>query len=247
MKRLRQPAYTGSNRCVPCTVLNGFIAVFVSILLGVFLYPHLGGVLVLLSVSVFLFVLLVIIWLRGYLLPGTPTLTKRYFPPWLLAIFGHVPDDPFDETVELPETDLLEPCNTDTQYRLVLSIVTEIEDIVALLDVEHDADRFLAQLADIATLEREETYRATSEGAIIHEWNSEAALLTDIAIAEVLEWHVPLWNDLSGSERLQLIVGLRLLYERGRMGTTEACVSNRELRDAMRAIEAPGASQERII
>ncbi|QIB75646.1 hypothetical protein G3I44_15940 [Halogeometricum borinquense] len=76
---LRQPEYTGENRCEPCTVLNLVIAA----LLGSFVArkSKLGGW-VAVTVSVGL------IYLRGYLIPGTPTLTKQYLPPTLLRWFG---------------------------------------------------------------------------------------------------------------------------------------------------------------
>ncbi|WP_123536410.1 hypothetical protein [Halosimplex salinum] len=90
--RLRQPQYTGENRCLPCTILNVAIASVGATLLVAWLtaagYATVGlwagtGVLVL---------SLAAIWLRGYLVPGTPTLTKRYLPASVLAAFGKTPD-----------------------------------------------------------------------------------------------------------------------------------------------------------
>lgn len=78
LDRVRQPEYTGENRCVPCTVVNVVIAAVGS------------GAVALLSppVGVVLFVgSLVAIYLRGYLVPGTPSLTKRYLPERIRARF----------------------------------------------------------------------------------------------------------------------------------------------------------------
>jgi hypothetical protein len=80
--QFRQPEYTGENRCIPCTVTNVAIAAVLSVGIGV-LFPPAG-------VAVFVGSL-VAIWLRGYLVPGTPQLTKRYFPDWLLAYFDKGP------------------------------------------------------------------------------------------------------------------------------------------------------------
>ncbi|MDF9747762.1 hypothetical protein [Natrinema salsiterrestre] len=80
---LKQPEYTGENRCEPCTVLNLAIAAVVGSLVA--RKSRLGGLLAI-AVSVAL------IYLRGYLVPGTPTLTKRYLPPEVLRWFGKEPD-----------------------------------------------------------------------------------------------------------------------------------------------------------
>ncbi len=79
---LKNPEYTGENRCVPCTVVNALIALAVSGLAALAL-PPLG--LAVLAVSALL------IYFRGYLVPGTPELTKRYLPPRVLATFGKNP------------------------------------------------------------------------------------------------------------------------------------------------------------
>ncbi|MDL0133230.1 hypothetical protein [Halobacterium salinarum] len=82
-ERFRQPEYTGENRCTPCTVLNLIIAAILGSAIA--RKSRLGGVIAV-GISVGL------IYLRGYLLPGTPTLTKRYLPPAVLHWFGKEPD-----------------------------------------------------------------------------------------------------------------------------------------------------------
>ncbi|ELY35984.1 hypothetical protein [Natronorubrum tibetense] len=76
---LKQPEYTGENRCEPCTILNLAIAVVVGSLVA--RKTKLGG-LAAVGISIGL------IYVRGYLVPGTPTLTKRYLPPEVLRWFG---------------------------------------------------------------------------------------------------------------------------------------------------------------
>ncbi|WP_318568564.1 hypothetical protein [Salinigranum marinum] len=88
---VRQPEYTGENRCLPCTVVNVLVAAVAAALLSVVLTPLVG--LVGFAVGVGL------VYLRGYLVPGTPQLTETYFPPWLLRLFGKEPIEAVDTGV----------------------------------------------------------------------------------------------------------------------------------------------------
>lgn len=78
--RLRRPEYTGANRCLPCTVLNVGIATVVAVAVSVLVGIKVGALLLAASLAT--------IWLRGYLVPGTPELTKRYLPERALRLFG---------------------------------------------------------------------------------------------------------------------------------------------------------------
>lgn len=78
----RQPEYTGDNRCKPCTILNVVLAGLLSSAIA--RKSRVGGyVAFLISIG--------LIYLRGYLVPGTPELTKRYLPPEVLRWFGKEP------------------------------------------------------------------------------------------------------------------------------------------------------------
>ncbi|QLH80255.1 hypothetical protein [Halosimplex pelagicum] len=90
--RLRRPEYTGENRCLPCTVLNVGIASVGATLLGAWLVAAGYSTAAAGVATAVLAVSLLTIWLRGYLVPGTPTLTKRYLPAPVLAAFGKTPD-----------------------------------------------------------------------------------------------------------------------------------------------------------
>ena len=83
MGRLRRPEYTGENRCLPCTVVNVGIAAVGAAAVALIGGPFLG--------ATGFGAALGAIWLRGYLVPGTPELTKRYLPEPILALFGKVP------------------------------------------------------------------------------------------------------------------------------------------------------------
>ena len=83
LDQYRQPKYTGENRCLPCTAVNVAIAVVFAALFSFVGTPFLG--LLVLGGS------LLAIYLRGYLVPGTPELTKQYLPDWVLAMFDKQP------------------------------------------------------------------------------------------------------------------------------------------------------------
>ncbi|WP_254525452.1 hypothetical protein [Natrinema caseinilyticum] len=108
---LKQPEYTGENRCEPCTVLNLLIVAVIGSVVA--RKSRLGG-------AVAVGVSIALIYLRGYLVPGTPTLTKRYLPPEVLRWFGKEPDPAvasglgFDDSTAAPDAvelshDRLEP------------------------------------------------------------------------------------------------------------------------------------------
>ncbi|WP_436928414.1 hypothetical protein [Halosimplex halobium] len=90
--RLRRPEYTGENRCLPCTVLNVGIASVGATMLGAWLVAAGYRTAAVAVATGVLAVSLAAIWLRGYLVPGTPTLTKRYLPASVLAAFGKAPE-----------------------------------------------------------------------------------------------------------------------------------------------------------
>ncbi len=82
---LKQSEYTGENRCLPCTVVNALVALVAAAVVGRRSRRAGAGVLVGSAV---------VIYLRGYLVPGTPTLTKRYLPEEALRLFGKEPVEP---------------------------------------------------------------------------------------------------------------------------------------------------------
>ncbi|GAB3680299.1 hypothetical protein GCM10028857_02830 [Salinarchaeum chitinilyticum] len=80
LEGIRRPEYTGANRCLPCTAVNVAIAIAGSLLLSIASAP-----LAVVAFGASLFA----IYFRGYLVPGTPELTKRYLPDSVLAYFEH--------------------------------------------------------------------------------------------------------------------------------------------------------------
>ncbi|MGQ3330944.1 hypothetical protein [Halorubrum sp. FL23] len=83
VEELRQPEYTGENRCEACTAANVTIAGVLGVILS--RRSKFAGVMVVgISLS--------LIYVRGYLIPGTPKLTKRYMPAPILRLFGKDPE-----------------------------------------------------------------------------------------------------------------------------------------------------------
>lgn len=121
LEQYRQPEYTGENRCLPCTAVNVAIAVVVSALASFVGTPVLG--LLVFGGS------LLAISLRGYLVPGTPELTKAYLPDWVLATFDKAERPPSE-----PEPDL-SAASEDPAETAESTSAPESEDATVTSDV----------------------------------------------------------------------------------------------------------------
>lgn len=234
--RVRQPEYTGENRCVPCTAVNGLLAVVLAAVVGYAWtltvgpgwWVPAGCVLVVSGLS---------IWLRGYLVPGTPALTKRYLPDWLLAYFDKGPaaragvadgtatvgeaDDHIEDVN--PESLLLaagvvEPCEHEDDLCLVAGFERAWSERMADLR-EGDADRTaLAERLDVDPdalrfEEHDAGFEAFDDDRRLGQWESRAALLADLAAAAVLPDYVEDWDRLGVGAKAQVLGGLRVFLE----------------------------------
>jgi hypothetical protein len=232
LQRLRQPEYTGENRCIPCTLANSVIAVVLGGAVAVVWWP--AGVAVLLVSAL-------AIWLRGYLVPGTPELTKRYFPDWLLAYFDKGPEgstgvggtasdadgaategfdaESFDAERVLLDGGVVEPCEDVEDLCLDGGFERAWYDRMgAVRDDETVAREELARQLDVdpETVEFEEYGDATVariDGARAGQWESRAALIADLAAATELPSRVEGWDSLPVEARSQLLGGLRIFIE----------------------------------
>jgi len=87
VERFRRPEYTGENRCLACTVLNVGVAATGSVLVALWVTVA-GFPAVATGLAAGLFTLsLASVWLRGYLVPKTPTLA-RSLPGPVREAFG---------------------------------------------------------------------------------------------------------------------------------------------------------------
>jgi hypothetical protein len=220
-ERLRQPEYTGENRCTPCTVVNVLIAAAAAALLGTVSVP--------LGVATFAVGVLVV-YLRGYLVPYTPTITKRYFPDRVLRWFDKTPAR--DRGVDVDEREEI-----DVERTLVdLGVVAECADRDDLcLDAEfqrawrerieavddRNVETEIRRLLDLDpgadnTVERRGAEAAVVfiDGRQVGQWESGAALLADLAADEVLREWTDEWDQFHVLNRSELLHSLRMFIER---------------------------------
>lgn len=206
---LRQPEYTGENRCTPCTVVN--------VLLATLLAAPVAVVSPLLGTTGFAGCLLAI-YLRGYLVPGTPELTKEYLPPAVLRLFGKEP---------VPRT-LGDPEEVDGWDHLETAGIVERDGSVSLTADFRDHWRVAIDERRDAELGEREVARLLGEGEVAQRgdrafsvggnqlvrWDSRAALLADVAGGAVLGERYEDWSAVDRDARRELLARLRLLLER---------------------------------
>lgn len=219
LDRFRNPAYTGENRCLPCTAVNVVLALAASVALAV--------------VAVELAVLaaaasLLVIYLQGYLVPGTPTLTERYLPAAVLAWFDHHDDPGPDgwetiERMERRERNAVDPdeflrdvgavaAADGDGYRLTGAVADRAADHTEGLRGRPVEDAALAALlgADPGGVTREDAdYPAIKAGSRVRTWPSEAALRADLALHRTLDEGADRWSDVPLDQRLSMLESLR--------------------------------------
>jgi len=226
LDRLRQPEYTGENRCLPCTVVNVALAAGGAATLGA-----VGGV----GVGAVGFGgALGAIWLRGYLVPGTPELTKRYLPERVLALFGKAPDGGsagLRSDIE-PEAYLLDAgvlaetaAGDDFAFAAEFASAWRAEAAGEPGDASADADRDvrddLAALAGLTGIDRDELSIDWYEGVgfayagdeRIGSWESRPAFRADVAADRVLTATRDDWTALPLADRSAVLGALRLFVE----------------------------------
>lgn len=215
MPRLRRPEHTGENRCGPCTVLNLVLSGVLAGIVAVVWTP-LPGVAVL-AIS------LLAIYFRGYLVPGTPTITARYFPRWLLRWFGKEPTAS-DVTTQVPDSE-------DGDEQLVTAGVlvrdgSEVELAPAFrtewrerMDARTDVDpEDVRALFDADSVSRHGDLSFVIDGSKSVRWGSMAALRADVAAAGLLRDRFPGWAASDPDRRQTVLRGLRLC-----LATCPAC------------------------
>jgi len=214
-------------------VTNLVIAAALSVAVGYGLFAAAAGTGPAVAAGAVVFLLgAAAIYLRGYLVPGTPTLTKRYFPDGVLAWFGKaedrasggvkfntVSDEPVGVDVEAvlldagvlverPDGDLEPIPEFHREWRAEIESLRDSESLHEAFAsiVEHDAD-------ELEFEEREVTFTASVDGRRVGFWESRAAFLADVAAGRVLPAHLDDWEDLDSVARGQLLAGLRLFAE----------------------------------
>lgn len=217
---LRQPAYTGENRCIPCTIANVAIAGIGSAAVAT-RSKKLGGAAFAASLGA--------IRLRGYLIPGTPTLTKQYLPDRVLRWFDKRPTttsiavDDTDETIRVdPEQVLLDtraaaPCKNGTDLCLQSDFQASWrERQYALRNETLDSEDLLDTLGastEVSVKEYGDALVAGIDDTMLGQWPSQAAVVADVAAAAELAERYPDWERLNPAERARVLTSLRIFIE----------------------------------
>lgn len=230
--RFRQPEYTGSNRCIPCTIVNVVLAVAFAAAVGVIVGSVVGPGAGTVSLATVLVLSLLAIYVRGYLVPGTPTLTKRYFPDRVLALFdkepapgvGEADGGEGRESKPTPEQILVDggvtvPCENEEDLCLADGLRERWREYVVSVrdgDRTEQAAAFVERDPDAIDLDdpdNEDRIVVTADGDAVAHWESEAALIADLAGARLLSEELDGWDDRSLAERGQIVGGLRAFLE----------------------------------
>lgn len=223
LSKFKQAEYTGENRCLPCTLVNTLIAVILSG--GVFLLAATQRSVMAGTVFAggFFGLCLLSIYLRGYLVPGTPELTKRYFPTSVLSLFGKGPAEATAPVGDInPEAALmragaLEECADSDDLCLTENFrAVWYDEIDRARREETDRDRLLALLdveGDVSYREFGTAFQALIDEQVVGKWESEAAFYADLAGARALQERYPEWESLPLEAKSQLLNGLRLFID----------------------------------
>lgn len=212
--KIRRPEYTGENRCLPCTAVNILIAMIASTLIGVWSMMY----------GIALFVIaLALIYLRGYLVPGTPTLTKQYLPESVLRLFGKEPSfmpnqhaTAIDPERVLMDAGAVSPCENGVDICLTPEFRAAWRE--RLYDSGKDVDdrdlRTALGNSEKTTFEEysDATVVRNSEG-VFGQWPSLAAKIADVTAAEELSHRYPRWTELDSKEKVRVLLSLRAFIE----------------------------------
>lgn len=247
---LRRPEYTGENRCMPCTIVNSLIAILGSLVLGAVVWAVATPLIGLAGGIAFLGLAAASIYLRGYLVPGTPTLTKRYLPTRVLEWFDKAPEAqsvPEGEAVDaesvLVNLGALEECADRPDLCLTPEFRSAWQNAMDAVETGGEGRDRLLDLLDIDGQEVSfESYggafRALIDGMRVGTWESEAAFRADLGAATLLEERDSSWADRPVHDRGRLLNGLRLFLEQcpacgGQPSfgteTVESCCSTHEV------------------
>lgn len=208
---------------MPCTMVNAVIAVVLS---GLFWFGTIG-----LGVAAYgpgigvgsLVLFIGAIYIRGYLVPGTPELTKKYLPLWALTWFDKDPDPPEVEfSVEpeavLHEAGVIEPCRNGTDLCLSEEFLGEWNERIENVRTTGKKRESLAEILDANPAELEieahdDARLARLDGMHVGQWESEGALVADLAAEPLMGEYYDGWSDLEVHERSRVLVSLRIFLE----------------------------------
>lgn len=220
LERLHQPEYTGENRCIPCTVVNVVIAVATSVLISLVAPPI--GLITFVSFAG-------IIYLRGYLIPGTPTLTKRYFPDRMLRWFDkptseaayaahNKSEGEIDAEGVLLAIGAIEECTDEPDLCLSPEFSEVWNSHSKQLQETGDVEDILGAVLDMNVNHVSVNDRATSfvvyaDRRQVGQWESHAAFIADMAAEQTLREYTHGWSEFPADEKSVILASLRVFVE----------------------------------
>jgi len=232
VERIRKPEYTGVNRCIPCTVVNVVLAVAFAAVAAAGLDTTAGARAGTIGGGIVIGLSLLVIYARGYLVPGTPTLTKRYFPDWVLSWFDKDPRVERDSAGEshanekgvnaeriLVDGGVTVPCADGDDLCLADGVREHWRELVVSVregDRQAQLAAFVerdAEAVHVDDPEDDDRIVVVADGETVAAWESEAALIADLAGSQLLSDHIDSWHDRPLHERGQVLGGLRAFLE----------------------------------
>lgn len=238
---LRRPEYIGENRCLPCTGVNlvfaavlAATAAFVSLPLGV-------------AVAV---ASLASIYLRGYLVPGTPELTKRYLPERVLGWFGKADAPAPTADVEFDAVAFLDRAAVVVdESDIALAPVFERRLDATALTLDTEA-AMTAASADLLGVDPERvsfagddgSWRVLVDGSILGRWESNAAFVADLAAHRTLSAWTDEWASVPSGARGRTLSAIRACLETCPACTGEIRLGTETVRSCCREYEVVAAT-----
>ncbi len=217
--QLRAPAYTGENRCRPCTVLNSLIALVIA-----------GGV-ALISIPLAVVAVVVfagVILFRGYLIPGTPTLVQ-FLPDVVHDAIGgtHHGERTLEEVTVDPTVDvetllydaaIVEDCAATDDLCMTGEFRARWTEKMTALQDRDKQRASLGRTIDVPT--DSIRFEETDAGWFVFvdemqagRWPSRAAFVTDLASETLLKTTLTNWEAIPGHDRARILASLRAFAE----------------------------------
>lgn len=205
----------------------------------------------------------ILIYFRGYLVPGTPELTKRYLPDKILQYFEHHPPVPSSSTISSSSVDSKSSKSTDETLNPE-KLLTQL-DIVKECDDEDDlclTDEFERSWDEkIKSVEQYEMSTETScaildlsennhelvefdngftlvaQDSTVGQWPSKGALIADMATAELVSQQFPYWEQTSLDEKLSVLRSVRVFVTHFPTTGAPVTISEETFESCCRSVE----------
>ncbi len=225
---------------MPCTVANIGVGAFAAALAGFVIASRSQLTTGAVAAFVLLTLVATLVYLRGYVIPGTPWLTRRYLPTRFHRAAPHG-SDALDPESSLIDMGIIRPCEQSADLCVDATFErawwAEIEQLrdretetVVLADVLGvDADRL--EIKTFAEIDGPFVAYLDRRDNRVGQWESRTAFIADIAAATVLGRDVDGWQDLDTDQQGTLLYALRVFLDRcpacdGRLAMSDEVVNS---------------------